>query len=369
MNRIFQHFIIIRFSTIFKNNVKHFRSARSQKFDLFSQTRLTERFFFFQNICLPSILSQTCQNFQCIIIIDVRLPSIWKQRLEDLITHGKWGTPHTCERSGNIILHEWNIDDQIERTDFLSRYIKSETEVLITTRLDDDDALHQDFVKLVQENIDPKLTFQIISPTNGAFLLLDRNKKKIRCHHICTKSPSSGLTLCTDLQHHKLTIYFHNHSKIEEFYTNPLIRMNDQIVQNSTMKFTTFGQGRCLWYRSVHSGNDSCTVRNYLLQKGIILVDLKAETDSGISINQSTLLQWIANPPIERPSQPVAKVRTKVKILDDECGHKSTVSRNRDDIISRIRKGYKKSRNAKASRAIPASNKIISNGSENIIVL
>jgi len=93
-------------------------------------------------ISLPSILSQTDQNFAWIIIIDPELPSEWRKIVEE-ITSSK-DRSHVVEYCGNELA---------SKTDWVKHLVLPETDYLITTLLDDDDSLPVTYVEQLKNRV------------------------------------------------------------------------------------------------------------------------------------------------------------------------------------------------------------------------
>jgi hypothetical protein len=101
---------------------------------------LQHRFELFETYCLPSISAQTSKNFCWIVMSDRRTPDDFLDRLrKTLATH--------C-RSYDILLTSSD-----HKTEFRSRIktlLRPDTTHLVTTRLDNDDAIHREFIARVQ---------------------------------------------------------------------------------------------------------------------------------------------------------------------------------------------------------------------------
>ncbi|KAB7766667.1 glycosyltransferase [Xanthomonas maliensis] len=104
--------------------------------------RLAFRYSLFELTCLPSLLAQTEQNFDWFIIVDPALPSHWRQRLQALVS----GRTRTH-------LHDYDPAEDLTKTDWLQRYAPPQTCQVLTTLLDDDDALPADFIETLQRAV------------------------------------------------------------------------------------------------------------------------------------------------------------------------------------------------------------------------
>lgn len=84
----------------------------------------------FERYCLPSLRQQSCKKFQLVIFYDAN------SKKQDDYGYSSYGvTERTFEQAVRAVAHK----------------MYKEGELFITTRLDNDDALHKDYVKRVQE--------------------------------------------------------------------------------------------------------------------------------------------------------------------------------------------------------------------------
>jgi hypothetical protein len=98
---------------------------------------LRERVALFESYCAPSVRSQTCQNFQWIVYFDPDSPG-W---LHD------WISAYAPGRLTPIFRSSVTSDDVVAD---VRRLFGSNSPVLVTSNLDNDDALALDFVERVQ---------------------------------------------------------------------------------------------------------------------------------------------------------------------------------------------------------------------------
>lgn len=188
----YQHLILMRFSLAF--TTKNMKPASK----ILSEKKLKQRFFLFERICLPSLLKQSLKtNVLVIIKITSNLPEKWKNRLYNLAKPYPnyikiQEFPHNQGSYGNS-LHSKHIKE----------FIKPETKIIATTRLDDDDALAPYFTKIVRKYINRKYINKIISFPRG-YVLNTKSKR-----YFLAKSPliALGLTLIQNANNY---IKFHN---------------------------------------------------------------------------------------------------------------------------------------------------------------
>jgi len=102
---------------------------------------LAERFDLFERICLPSVASQTCRDFRWVIYFDKDTPEPFRSRIEEL----RQVVPFTPYFTGLFRSEGWNRS--------VGELFPDRTPYLLTTRLDNDDALAVDYVERVQEAV------------------------------------------------------------------------------------------------------------------------------------------------------------------------------------------------------------------------
>jgi hypothetical protein len=133
----FRHVIVTAFNTA--------RSHNPNEVHLAFRTRpgwLDERFDLFERYCLPSVLGQTNQNFLWMIYFH---PSTSEDHLERA-RRGFGGRTNICIKLAEVFASERiraDLDADLGRS----------SGWLVTTRLDNDDGLHRDFVDLLQAKV------------------------------------------------------------------------------------------------------------------------------------------------------------------------------------------------------------------------
>lgn len=131
------HFILTRFNLkLWWKEDKNHQSIQTEEW-------LEERFRLFEKYTLPSLKAQTCQNFKWICLFDKDTPTRFKERIlqyqQDLDTF----LPYYCGEKETKLFQSYFRHLVYKNAD-------QSQESLLTTYLDNDDALHKDFVKEVQ---------------------------------------------------------------------------------------------------------------------------------------------------------------------------------------------------------------------------
>lgn len=111
---------------------------------------LDGRVVLFEKFCLPSMAGQTCQNFEWLVRFGVETPPDIRERI------GLW------QKSVNLT-PMW--DEPSVRT-IIAERIRSNTSVVLTTRLDSDDGLQKEYVAVMQSEIDERCA-EVLCPTYG----------------------------------------------------------------------------------------------------------------------------------------------------------------------------------------------------------
>lgn len=139
MNNIIKHIIITRFNLPHKNWVKN-RYGKTLNDDW-----LDNRYNLFKDYCLPSVIGQTNKNFEWWLFFDTKTPKKFKTINESL-----------KNKHSNIkIFYEaslesfWdNLAKQVEK-----HFKASDFDILITTRLDNDDVISVNFINDIQKKV------------------------------------------------------------------------------------------------------------------------------------------------------------------------------------------------------------------------
>ena len=110
--------------------------------DPLNPDRLATRFFLLEMLCLPSIQSQTNQNFTWIILVDPNLNGPSVNKLEELVS-----------QRPNTILHQHIPTIDFLSLDWLVPYMEEDVDYILTSNFDDDDTASENFVSHLHEKI------------------------------------------------------------------------------------------------------------------------------------------------------------------------------------------------------------------------
>jgi len=147
----FQHFLLTRFNTgLYSSATSEVRADRSgQKPTADPDSWMEHRLGLFEKYTIPSVKAQTCGDFQWLVVFDDGTPERFKERIErypgpgcpmvSLYTAGAFEAfAERCEPS------------RVRAKAYISERLHRDTEYLITSRVDNDDAIHSDYIRQVQ---------------------------------------------------------------------------------------------------------------------------------------------------------------------------------------------------------------------------
>jgi hypothetical protein len=133
----YQHFILTRFNLLLWNKAKDGRKVRTTKW-------LEHRFALFEKFCLPSIKSQTCQDFDWIVLFDSMTPELFKTRIAEF--------QMSCPQLIAVYVEpkDGRFFAEIFRAEMIKRLCAKR---VVSTYLDNDDALNVRFVEDLQHRV------------------------------------------------------------------------------------------------------------------------------------------------------------------------------------------------------------------------
>lgn len=146
-----QHFILTRFNLRLWHKDKHREKVRTLEW-------LENRFELFEKYCLPSLAGQTCQDFVWIVLFDSQTPEAFKKRIE--ACRGR------CPQLTPIFV------DPVEGRNFGRIFRKAvldrmDADRVVTTYLDNDDALDVHFVEDLRRRAEDLADGTFVFYTNG----------------------------------------------------------------------------------------------------------------------------------------------------------------------------------------------------------
>jgi hypothetical protein len=162
---IFKHFLATRFNV----RIGGWDTTKNGE-TLLNDSWMDNRFELFENYCFPSVINQSNKNFTWCIYFDLHTAEVYKQRIKRI-----------TESYSNIQI--FFIDSIGELKPRLINFIKSsendDCDYVITSRLDTDDLLHRDYIKVVQNLFEPSDT-TVIDLRSGFKINIEEGGCEIR---------------------------------------------------------------------------------------------------------------------------------------------------------------------------------------------
>lgn len=147
-----QHFLITRFNL----KLKEWQTTKQGE-SVLSEAWLSNRFKLFKTYCLPSVKQQTNQNFKWLVCFDSETSNVFKAEIAKIAEAYSNFKPLYIDGSQDALA-------DISKT--ISSYLTASNTHIITTRLDNDDAIHKIFIETIQESFKPQDPY-IIDIING----------------------------------------------------------------------------------------------------------------------------------------------------------------------------------------------------------
>ena len=160
-----QHFLITRFNL----KLKEWQTTKQGE-SVLSETWLTNRFELFKTYCLPSVKQQTNQNFKWLVCFDSETPDVFKAAINQM----------AASYSNFQPLYIDGFTDALEAiTKTITSYLSASDTHIITTRLDNDDAVHKQFIETIQKSFKAQDPY-IIDFKNGLQFIPGQKQDVVR---------------------------------------------------------------------------------------------------------------------------------------------------------------------------------------------
>jgi hypothetical protein len=194
----------------------------------------------FREFCLPSILNQTYKGFTWLLYFDVDTPQEFNEFLNEL---NSFTFIKICYSKG---YEGFNLT----YTEEVKKIVGKSVKWIITTRMDNDDCLHKDAIKIIQNNFVEKHKF-LISLASGYVLNIS---DRMLSHYFYPMSPFLSLIETTDNEIG--CVFEKGHTKWDSLQ----ISISKEIWLNCFNKKARKSQiilNGPLWVQTVHGGNIS----------------------------------------------------------------------------------------------------------------
>tara|TARA_R110002012_G_scaffold92342_2_gene224372 strand:- start:740 stop:1576 length:837 start_codon:yes stop_codon:yes gene_type:complete len=153
---MFQHFVITRFNL----RKKDWQTSKSNT-QVLTDTWMENRLALFENYCFSSLKAQTIQNFTWLVFFDITTSDKFRREITRLEQIFPQFTPIFIDGMDEFLPQS--------RAQINQRLIQP---YLITSRLDNDDSLHQDYVREVQSHF-AQQSFMAIDIVDGYTLQVE----------------------------------------------------------------------------------------------------------------------------------------------------------------------------------------------------
>ena len=211
MNSNFEHFILTQFNVYMRWSKcipeRDLRKPLSSELPTYEWFK--HRLDLFDRYCYPSIAGQTNQNFKWFVLFDEEHTD--KKLLEK---YDKMIPIYIdSENYTKYMMYQWFSKK-------IKEYLNPKTEWLITSKIDCDDALSKNYVKIMQEKFTPKE--HMINPARGVIynltsknlLSLNYNRPPNPFITIIEKLTVGDLKTCFKIVHWKMHNYFKNYENM-----------------------------------------------------------------------------------------------------------------------------------------------------------
>lgn len=231
---MFKHFIITRFNL---RTVQWDKTKNNE--DVLTKEWQKHRLQMFREFCFPSVVNQANQNFIWLVYFDTHSPDFIMKDIEKMKTEFKNFVPK--------FLDEMELIKTEVKTDMM-KYFDQNTTHVITSRLDNDDAIQKNYVLEIQNAFDNQ-NICVVDPEIG--ICLQTTPTFLLSRYRTTYSPFVSLI-----------------EKIENFRTVLSKSHNQWNEINSVRKITD----SIMWLQVIHGKNlfNSIMADKYLSDKKIL---------------------------------------------------------------------------------------------------
>lgn len=163
-----KHFLITRFNL--KN--KHWKNDKDE-YVVLTKEWLDDRFHLFETFCLPSVKNQTNNHFHWYVFFDIDTPVVYLKRIHAIADGFMNFKPVFVDGFENL---DSSLESQIKNA------LSATDQYIITTRLDNDDSIHKNFIKTIQDLFVPKGK-TVIDLRSGYQVILNNSGAEYRMYN------------------------------------------------------------------------------------------------------------------------------------------------------------------------------------------
>ena len=221
---------IMRFSVLTARNLGNWKVSRGQTVEaaqslLFDPARLELRFRLLEEMPLRSFDHQSTDDFQLVILTSSLMPKLYLDRLQDLVSKRGYARIRAVSPDSNISVAARSSVAELPAAN-----------LVVTFRIDDDDALHPEFINDLHRHRVPENFQKIVTCDRGIFM--QHHTTGFLVQEVVYPKNAFGLAFVSK---GRRTIYdTGSHSQIRD----------QRLVINSRPR---------AWIRSLHDASDSGT--------------------------------------------------------------------------------------------------------------
>lgn len=220
---MFRHFIITRFN-VRVGKPQNDKNGNHTNTDVWLKNRID----LFEKYCLPSIVGQTSKNFIWLVLFDKKSIQEYMHKIEAYRA--------VCPQFQPLFFDELSSDELSEKLiAAISSALTDKDEYLITTRLDNDDAIHIEMIEAIQSWF-PKENCFLNFPYGYQY---DIAQKQTYLLQHCNNN--HFISRIESTKEHFYTVIQCEHTKIDQFAKVYNITVNDNLTP--------------VWIETIHDKN------------------------------------------------------------------------------------------------------------------
>lgn len=278
MKNLFRHIVITRFN-IKPVNLVTGELVRSS----FEDKWMEERISYLRDYCLPSILNQECDNFDWLIYLDSTTNKKYRKIIEQIVKSR--GFRSHVEFTDNAVTFVSDLRNKTKNLAYNDEYI-------ITTRLDSDDAFHENAITQIQTSFQSSLDLLKQKPRFAINLVRGYQLRVSPYYELVHKKLYSNpfISLAEKLDQDVLTIYSYFHNDLKD---TEIVNIEDGFYWLQTVHGTNMTTDVIGWptFRTRKLKEFGIDTSNIYIKPHILLFSLYRRLASSSKLNR--VLRWL----------------------------------------------------------------------------
>lgn len=206
------HFLITRFN-LKKEDWKKDKNSQ----DVLNPRWIENRIELFKKFCLPSVLGQTTKNFTWLIFFEKGSGRAIEELIKELQNYSFI----------EAIQVEGYKEFQLGLPGFIEKRVSENSQYVLTTRLDNDDAINKEFISKLQEKAKKPAHNKVLHFPNGLFLDLGK-RNRLASHHY----PLNQFVSLLERKNNELkTVFCREHDKWDSEFKIDSLNLQDAWLQ------------------------------------------------------------------------------------------------------------------------------------------